>query len=1726
MDSSKRATGPPCLTIDIETSPDAARTLRKIAAWRPDSDERVVFQGDFDPRAAIAALDRLTNGASFLAGHNVLAHDLPCLRERLGPLALDRLPVVDTLLLSPIAFPQNPYHRLVKGYKLVRDTRSDPLRDCQLSYALLRDELDALSVLERTSPAEAACQHYLLAGGTAGALDNLFAGIRGSPCPGLDEVRAHLPALIGAKTCSAGLSAMLRDGLRDETERQALAYTLAWLRVCGGNSVLPPWVSMQFPASRRWIRALRDTPCGQAGCAYCSEHHDPRRELHRYFGFSTFRAEPASESGGSLQEEVVLAGMRAEHLLAILPTGAGKSLCYQLPALSRYFRTGQLTIIISPLQSLMKDQVDGMVRQGIFNTAALNGLLSMPERKDVLERVRLGDIAILLVSPEQLRSRGFVESIRYRDIAAWVFDEAHCLSKWGHDFRTDYLYAARFIRERHGTDLPQIACFTATAKLEVIADLDAHFKEALGIRLRTFAGGHERVNLHFEVLEVRKQDKLVRIQQLLTEALADRKGGAIVFSARRKSAEVIASFLRANGWPCSHFHAGLTPEVKKHVQQAFIEGDLRVIAATNAFGMGVDKPDVRLVIHAETPGSLENYLQEAGRAGRDQDDARCVLLYDEEDVEVQFGIASRSRLTRRDIAEILKLIRRRSAKSAGQPVVITAGEILADEDLDVSIDPENPDADTRVRTAIAWLERARLLQRDENFTRIFPGSLRVNTLDDARAKLARGNLPAERIEKYLELVSLLMNAEPNEGISTDYLMQQTGLPSEECVRVLHALEQLGVLANDLQISVYLRKGIADASSKRLERVARLERKLIALLADWAPDATEDGWLELNLRLVTQRLKEDSPDGAPEVLPDEVLRLLRLLGQPFGGDGGERRGLAVRKRTREQYRVKLDSSWSALRDNANARAAAAVSLLNDLLGKLPPAVIGADLLVEAKAGELCQALRNDISLLGLVRDEARAMEQALLYLDGLGVLVLDRGRAVFRSAMTIRVVRDEARRRFGKTDFAPLAEHYRERNFQIHVMQEYARRGLRKLADALAFVAAYFAASKTRFVRDYFADRRELLDRATTGESFRRIVEDLRHPVQQTLVADDSETNRLVLAGPGAGKTRVIVHRAAYLLRVMRVPAESIIVLAFNRSAAVEIRRRLRTLVDHDAAGVLVMTYHAMALRLTGTSLEAMAGSDGAPDFTRILADAVELLEGRSRLPDEADELRDRLLRGYRYILVDEYQDIDELQYRLVGALAGRGSPDRDTKPTILAVGDDDQNIYTFRDANVAFIRRFEQDFAARVEFLVENYRSTAHIIGCANAIIARAPDRLKSAHPIRINHARRADAAGGVWATRDPLAQGRVRIVSTPADPNIQAQNAMALIERLRAMDATCDWSDIAVLARTHRALTPMRAYCEQHGIAYAHADPAAAMHQPRLRQTREGNRLARALSSRRSGLVRVAALQRWLAWRMPRSAGNPWIDLIHEFVDDLATDAHTGILPVQHVLESLAELAPERGLALARGLTLSTVHGAKGREYRHVLMLDGGWSAQSIEEERRLYYVGMTRARETLTLFELAGRPNPFSRVLHGSSAVYRSERSVDPVHAPTLDRDFIPLGFKNIDLGYAGRASNPRIREAIECLTVGMPLTLRVRANERELLDGNGVVVARLAKSFELPAENIAWIRVSAIVRRSKATIDEPKFRAMCRVEEWETVLATLCIESREPRKPGTVGRTSAAA
>lgn len=1710
---------PRCLCIDIETAANDALEVHKFAAWRPDTLQSLYLAGA-QIGASLPQIDALTEGAAFVLGHNLVRHDLPALAKLFPSLKLTRLPAVDTLELSPIAFPANPYHSLVKDYKLVRDSRNDPLKDAQLALRLWQDQYAAFEELKASSPDELACQHYLLTRGVNGGVGSFFARLRGAMPPPAHQVRATVPLLVADKVCPHQLRALLDHVLADADAGRAFSYVLAWLRVSGGNSVLPPWVRLQYPDTSRQIRQLRETACADPACAYCSNHLDPRRELERYFGFDAFRPEPRNADGGSLQEDIVRAGYAGASSLAILPTGGGKSICYQLPALSRHWRNGSLTVIVSPLQSLMKDQVDNLIKSGIYSAAALNGLLTMPERRDVLDKIRLGDVGILLVSPEQFRNKAMVEAIRFRQIGAWVFDEAHCLSKWGNDFRPDYLYVSRFIRERHARNAEApapVGCFTATAKQDVIDDIRSHFKESLDLDLRVQDGGHERDNLHYEVVSVSRTEKHSAIHRLLESEFGPpgrpgAPGGAVIFAARRKSTEEISGFLRDMGWSCAHFHAGLDSGRKKEIQQAFIEGDLKVIVATNAFGMGVDKSDVRMVIHAEIPGSLENYLQEAGRAGRDRKQSRCILLYDETDVEAQFSLSAHSRLSRQDIAGILRTLRRYAGKTKSTEIVVTPGEILADEELDSSIDADNPDADTKVRTAVSWLERARFLERNENHTRIFPGSLKVSSIDAAARQLHKADLSEEMRRKYLDLVSWLMNARDDEGISTDELMAALGLSSDEVIRMLHQLEQLNVLSNDISLTVLLRVGVKSPSSERLARLVTLESALLDLLPELAPDANSQEWQDVNLRGLCQELKTRTGN---DFVPDDLMKLLHSLGRPFGeGSRNRRASFDVRLVQRQILKLRLLRNWSNIREVAGKRRAVAAVLLHTLLAKLNDRVRGVDLRVECKLGELAGALKADLELGPQLKDDLTAIDAGLLYLHDNNVMVLDRGKTVFRAAMTIQLF-PEDKRGFTNADFEPLKEHYNEKNFQIHVIHEYAKLGLGKLSDALRFVLAYFTLPKLEFIRRYFAGRREILERATTEESYRRIVESLRHPLQQRLVAERPETHRLILAGPGSGKTRLIVHRVAYLCRVLREPPSSIVVLAFNRGAAWEIRQRLRHLLESEAGAVTVLTYHSLALRLTGTSLAGLSSQPGEAFNPRaldaIIDQAVALLQGKADVAGgdvEGDELRERLLAGYRHILVDEYQDIDQRQYDLISALAGRQMQDKDAKLTLLAVGDDDQNIYTFRGTSNEFIHRFKEDYEARVDYLVENYRSTANIIQTANALIESHPGRMKRDHPIRINHARQHEPAGGRWQKADALAHGRVQVMTVPEDAIGQALAVMAEITRLKALDSAADWSDFAILARNRATLDPIRAWCQAEGVGYRMCDRDSGG--PKFHQTRETCRLLDLLAGKPARRLRAGTLARWFDHRFGSAhPENPWLALLQQFITEIDCVWGEIAVPSRIVTEELHEFGFDAARTDRGRLTLSTVHAAKGREFRHVVILDGGDWREKSDAERRLYYVGMTRARENIVLCQSLRAANPFSPPLGGESIV-RTDLSKSLPRPRNLGWKYISLSLADVDLGFGGRqAEGHAFHRAVEKLEHGELLDLVIEGERMELRSRrDNTVVGRLSRKFALPAGQIVAVSVDALVRRHhrQSAADHAH---LDKVPRWWVVLATIVIE-----------------
>lgn len=628
------------LSIDFETGP-GGDLYHLGAVFKGKVFERKEIKNS---KKALEALGEFARQAEYILGHNIVKHDLPVARAILPEAGFLNLPVIDTLYLSPLAFPENPYHRLIKDYKLVKTSKNNPVADARLAQAVFEDQVAAFSAMGQQQPRLVDFYAFAFdnkgAGNEEGALGgnfDLFYSLSGRT-PTAQEAKTIFRDLTREKVCATGLE-KIWDRLTHKGKPSVLAYVLSWILVAGGNSIIPPWVRHQFPQISDIIRNLRYS-CGplseDSSCSYCRQHNDSQVLLKKYFGFDTYRS---LADGRPLQKQIIEASLGGTSLLGILPTGGGKSICYQIPALHRYHRLGELTIVISPLKALMKDQVDNLNRvTGTETAAAINGSLTLPERGAMMDKVRLGDIGILYLSPEQLRNYSVAQLIKSRLVGCWVFDEAHCLSKWGHDFRPDYLHVAEFIAalSKECGRQALVGAFTATAKKDVIEEILSHCREKLAIDLDSFLGSVQRDNLNFEVWPVTRNEKYDLIHLCLGESLATKGGGAIVYCSSRKQTEALSAFLNEKNISSHPFHAGRSEPDKRNIQDDFVAGKIPVICATNAFGMGIDKKDIRLVIHADIPGSLENYLQEAGRAGRDMEPADCILLYEQEDIENQF----------------------------------------------------------------------------------------------------------------------------------------------------------------------------------------------------------------------------------------------------------------------------------------------------------------------------------------------------------------------------------------------------------------------------------------------------------------------------------------------------------------------------------------------------------------------------------------------------------------------------------------------------------------------------------------------------------------------------------------------------------------------------------------------------------------------------------------------------------------------------------------------------------------------------------------------------------------------------------------------------------------------------------------------------------------------------------------------------------------------------------
>jgi ATP-dependent DNA helicase RecQ len=418
--------------------------------------------------------------------------------------------------------------------------------------------------------------------------------------------------------------------------------------------------------------------------------------LKRYFGYDAFIGQ---------QEAVIRSVLSGNDTLAVMPTGSGKSLCYQLPALI----LPGTAIVVSPLIALMKDQVDFLRYNGI-PAAFINSTLTMAQQQECMRRLQKGRYKLIYVAPERFRSQRFLDGLKEVHISLFAVDEAHCISQWGHDFRPDYLRLAQAI-EYAGR--PPVIATTATATPYVRDDIIRQLKL---VHPRGFVTGFERPNLRFIVKAISSESQR---EAFILDTIGQLRFPGIIYTATRKAAEMMAIRLNRAGIIAAPYHAGLSDQQRIRVQDDFMQGRLPVILATNAFGMGVDKPDVGFVLHYNMPASLEAYYQEAGRAGRDGQPACCILLYKPSDKHLQEFMINNNYPNLKAVRAVYNSLCRSDADVVTLGIKETAASLSDDisaSAVNVALEAlERAGAIKRLPVKGTWQRAYRLLDRGKSF---------------------------------------------------------------------------------------------------------------------------------------------------------------------------------------------------------------------------------------------------------------------------------------------------------------------------------------------------------------------------------------------------------------------------------------------------------------------------------------------------------------------------------------------------------------------------------------------------------------------------------------------------------------------------------------------------------------------------------------------------------------------------------------------------------------------------------------------------------------------------------------------------------------------------------------------------------------------------------------------------------------------------------------------------
>ena len=1448
--------------------------------------------------------------ARIILGHNIRRHDLPKLYKSVGkqlPSSLD-VKICDTLELSALFLIGEQTHRLSKLYrqelgfsnpsedawesfelyqKIEKSSKALPPLVCYWAWQLLPDGYPLLLISE---------------GELLNDWENLEEKFPDADIKALQKYVETIPK-------------------KPNINNLGIIIFLNWLyHLDKPLAHRPKWVEETFPQFRE-AEAITFPFLSQD--YFLDIKLD--KELKFFFGDNySFRDNQLELVKVFLSKEVTPLG--------ILPTGGGKSLTFQFPALlfSKYQRG--LSVIISPLQALMMDQVQNLQEQlkerhpnYVDRVALLSGTQSLNEQKEVIDNLWQGKVDILYLSPERLRQPTIQRLLKHRLPVLWVLDEAHTLSQWGHDFRPDFMRIAGIIKQIYQNKIHDCrwGFVTATATAKVIQDLKEKVERINSDQQsgKLFAGKLEILPRNKEYFQWReeiatyvesipenyRQDNMLSI--LKTEHNQHPHGVAIVYARFRKETEKYAKTIcdRTNLRAVA-FHGRITAQKKQEILQRFKDRQLDVVVATNAFGMGIDREGIHTVIHIAPPATPEAYLQEIGRLARKQGEkGKAYLFQDNEDFERTFNQENKSQISSQAMQGCWGVIKEKLKQGNGNAWVSTL-------DLEKHLQSDDPEIlATQTRTVLYQLEEGNLLREEESC----PCILHIKLNNDV-ALASHIPSTSRDLVRYLKEIGI---KQKDNAIDLDIQEAALSIPMYP-TKIINSVRQLaksGIISWRYEISFkYSEKKL----EKRIEEIFSRTQAFLQDLQEREIFIEEENLIRLN-NIESLEKEISSKNKNLNFKLNDALKLLTKL-----------KLVKYEKKSRNTINFYFSDNQSFRHWIKTSSQACGVHIKN-----IQTVETALSKVFKVRNWNKTDSQLIDIAEIELQLENTHLVDtnplSILNLMQGLGLIMLGRGDSNYDRLY--HVVKG-GRTNWSKSIYEPLRKHYEQRFQRVHAIKEVLKYGDER--KRIAVLRDYFLMNLDNFKEKYFPN----VD-ISSSPLISEILNNLSD-AQKEIVKDDTSRALLVLAGPGSGKTRTIVYRVAHLIAISGVSPSRILVLSHTRTAAAEVRKRLYQILGARGSQVDALTFHALASKLTGlrhNDAPESIGRNASTDakFAWLLQELIIHLQENGT--------------DYQYILIDEYQDINELQYKIVKLLGNfRKDEDQDEQQDsfLVAVGDPNQNLFEFSGSSNKFINEFRRDWDIQDQperCLLANYRSLPAIVDFTNAFISQAIPNNQINQTGEKIYAHRTDGIGEIlWGE-----------YSHP----YHAAKWMA--DRIKELifDKQIKPNEIAILAHRWKDLRFLQHFLQEIGIPYQFYDNSENL---RPSNSLIGQKVLEHLRKDLNLLIDdpIAHLEEIRLELGYSDQDVAWKSLLAT-LDNCKNITQEEIC---YLLEEAKTLRLEE-------VVLSTFHSAKGSEFAHVFVLEDGDRVDrnnSYESSTRKLYVGFTRAKDSLSiLFKQGTRQN-----------------------------------------------------------------------------------------------------------------------------------------------------------